>query len=427
MSFPKLSWVQQTNVYEVNTRQYTPEGTFRAFLPHIPRLKEMGVHTLWFMPVTPISQLKRKGRLGSYYACANYTSVSPEFGTMDDFVEIVQLAHSLDMKVIIDWVANHTGADHTWTETHPDFYLRNSAGEFFDKHGWDDVIDLDYGNWRMRDEMIKAMAFWVSEAGIDGFRCDMAMLVPVDFWQEARVSLDAEKKLFWLAECDQWNDPVYLEVFDAAYAWKWMHATQEYHQGGKPIQELKDVLQQYRSLHPGNAMRAWFTSNHDENSWNGTEYEKYGEMAIPLAVFSCTWDGLPLLYSGQEIPNRRRLEFFEKDSLDWSGGASLKYFYRPLLQLKNEHPALLASSSQVNTYFVATNHADKVIAYHRVNGEKGVLVILNFSPYPLDVQVYEAHLGDTRFSNLFTGETSKPVGQDTPILLPAWGYFVFVN
>ncbi len=427
MSFPKLSWVQQTNVYEVNTRQYTPEGTFRAFLPHIPRLKEMGVHTLWFMPVTPISHLKRKGKLGSYYACADYTSVSPEFGTMEDFVEIVDLAHSLDMKVIIDWVANHTGADHGWTVTNPDFYLRNDAGEFFDKHGWDDVIDLDYGNWRMREEMIRCMDFWVREAGIDGFRCDMAMLVPVDFWHEARLALDEGRKLFWLAECDQWNDPVYLEVFDAAYAWKWMHVTREYYQFGTSIQELKDTLQHYRALQPVNAIRALFTSNHDENSWNGTEYEKYGEMAIPLAVFSCTWEGMPLLYGGQEIPNNRRLEFFEKDNLDWSGGTSLHEFYRQLLRLRKGHPALLAGSGQVNTYFVATDHADKVIAYHRVNGENSVLIILNFSAYPLDVQVYADHLQGTHFSNLFTGIPELLDTGKQPLRLPAWGFVVYIR
>ena len=271
MSFPKLSWVHSTNIYEVNTRQYTVEGTFSAFKKHIPRLKDMGVHTLWFMPVTPISRARRKGSLGSYYACADYTSVSNEFGTMEDFKEIIQLAHQLDMKVIIDWVANHTGADHIWTETHPDFYVRNENGQFYDKHGWDDVIDLDYNNKQMRAAMISAMEYWVRETDIDGFRCDMAMLVPVDFWMEARTKLDGVKKLFWLAECDQWNEPQYLEAFDAAYAWKWMHATSDYYQNGKPLYTLTDVLHGYDRLGPHKAIRAWFTSNHDENSWNGTE------------------------------------------------------------------------------------------------------------------------------------------------------------
>jgi len=225
MAFPILSWVLSTNVYEVNTRQYTPEGNFTAFMPHMKRLKDMGVETLWFMPITPISRYKRKGTLGSYYACSDYTSINPEFGSHADFKGLIDYAHKLDMKVIIDWVANHTGADHNWTKSNPDFFIQNEQGEFYDKHGWDDVIDLDYNNRDMRLAMIQSMEYWIREFDIDGFRCDMAMLVPVDFWIEARTYLDRIKPLFWLAECDQWNDPVYMEAFDAAYTWKWMHAT----------------------------------------------------------------------------------------------------------------------------------------------------------------------------------------------------------
>ena len=426
MSFPKLSWVQSTNVYEVNTRQYTVEGTFNAFKEHIPRLKDMGVHTLWFMPVTPISHLKRKGSMGSYYACADYTSVSREFGTMEDFKAIVELAHALEMKVIIDWVANHTGADHTWTRTHPDYYIRNSEGQFYDKHGWDDVIDLDYTNPQMRAEMIRAMEFWIRETDIDGFRCDMAMLVPVDFWLEARLKLDSVKKLFWLAECDQWNDPQYLEAFDAAYAWKWMHATQEFYQYGKPMHTLIDVLNGYKGLHPQNAIRAWFTSNHDENSWNGTEYEKYGDMAIPLAVFSCTWEGLPLLYSGQEIPNRKRLAFFEKDFLNWGGGVSLQGFYKKLLELKQKHPALLAASEEITTRLLSTDHADKVIAFQRKRGEREVVVILNLSAYPLQVHMYDEYVRQSRYSSIY--HDHEFVCAEHPFIpMESWGFYVLIK
>ncbi len=426
MSFPKLSWVHQTNVYEVNLRQYTPEGSLIAFMRHMPRLKEMGVHTLWFMPVTPISLYKRKGSLGSYYACSDYTSFNPEFGSLHEFKALVQLAHEMDMKVIIDWVANHTGADHGWTRTHPEFYKLNEQGQFFDKNGWDDVYDLNYDHQPLRNAMIESMKFWIREADIDGFRCDMAMLTPVDFWNEARTSCDAVKKLFWLAECDQWNEAVYLDVFDAAYTWKWMHVTQEYYQRSFPIHTLVDTLYGYNGLKPKNAIRAWFTSNHDENSWNGTEYEKYGEMAKPLAVFSCTWNGIPLIYNGQELPNHKRLSFFEKDPIAWNNqSCELHDFYRKLLELHFHHPALTASSDQVHTFFIRTDHQDKVIAYMRKNGGSEVLVLLNLSPYPLTIHVYDIEVQGI-FRELFS-DAIIDIDHGRLIDLGSWGYAVGVK
>jgi len=423
MSYRRAAWVSHTNVYEVNTRQYTPEGTFRAFMAHLPRLKDMGVETLWFMPVTPISTYKRKGSLGSYYACSDYVTVNPEFGTLDDFKVLVDTAHGLGMKVIIDWVANHTGADHIWTVSHPEFYIRNDAGEFFDRHGWDDVIDLDHSNPDMRSHMIDCMRFWVRETGIDGFRCDMAMLVPVDFWAEARRALDADGPLFWLAECDQWEHPQYLEVFDAAYTWTWMHATEAYYRSGPSVDRMKDTLRGYESLQPAGAIRAWFTSNHDENSWNGTEYEKYGEMAIPLAVFSCTWEGIPLIYSGQEIPNTKRLAFFDKDRLEWPEKPALHSFFRTLLGLRSSHPAFRAGRGSRGTIWLETDHADKVLAFRRVHKAGELLVLVNFSPYPLDLHIASPSLPLDPYTNVFS-DTHLNINSEAAIPLPAWGYYV---
>jgi glycosidase len=342
---------------------------------------------------------------------------------MEDFRMLVKEVHGMDMKVIIDWVANHTGADHVWTQSHPGFYLKNEAGEFYDTHGWDDVIDLDYTSGAMRDAMIRSMEFWVRECDIDGFRCDMAMLVPVDFWAEARTALDRLKPLFWLAECDQWNEPQYLEVFDAAYAWRWMHASHDYYRYHLPLHTLMDTIYGYDGLKPKNAIRALFTSNHDENSWNGTEYEKYGDMAALLAVFSCTWNGLPLMYSGQEIPNHKRLAFFDKDALDWDAGASLHAFYRNLLGLRYTHPALRAACDEVQTRFIAADHPDKILLFERVSEGRSVVVMLNCSPYPLDVHIYDPGVLGTTYSSLFTGELVSP-GQDPSLHIPSWGYQV---
>ncbi|MCX8019323.1 MAG: alpha-amylase family glycosyl hydrolase [Chitinophagaceae bacterium] len=372
-------WVYSTNIYEVNVRQYTPEGTFQAFAAELPRLKEMGVETLWFMPITPIAQKKRKGVLGSYYACSDYTAVNPEFGTLDDFKALVRKAHDLKMKVILDWVANHTGWDHRWTVEHPDYYLKDSStNDFKIASGMDDIIELDYGNPQLRRAMIDAMAFWVRECDIDGFRCDLAFWVELDFWKQARAELDALKPLFWFGEYDEANHPEYNEVFDASYTWTWMHASKDFYQKKQTVDSLLPILQKYQEKQPG-VLKVWFTTNHDENSWNGTEYEKYGDMARALAVFTCTWNGIPLIYSGQELPNTKRLRFFEKDTIPWTGTYALHDFYKTLLQLRKNNPALSASEKDDAIMLLQTTEPSRILAYLRKKEQHEILVILHLS------------------------------------------------
>ncbi len=377
--FKPVDWAHNTNIYEVNVRQYTVEGTFDAFLREMPRLKEMGVHTLWFMPITPIAQKNKKGSLGSYYACSDYTSINPEFGTLDDFKNLVKKAHEMGMKVIIDWVANHTGWDHKWTKEHPDYYLKDSAtNDFKIASGMDDIIELDFKNPALRKAMKDAMKFWVEECDIDGFRADLAFWVELDFWKEARTEIDAVKPLFWLGEFDELDSPEYGEAFDASYTWTWMHRAKDFYQQKQPLDSLYTVLKRYDDL-GDSTMRAWFTTNHDENSWNGTEYEKYGDMAKALAVFSATWNGIPLLYSGQELPNLKRIKFFDKDTIAWTGTNTLHEFYKTLLNLHTNHPALRGGDTQVKTFRIKTSDAQHVFAFLRKNGVKEVLVILNMS------------------------------------------------
>jgi len=223
--FKTVDWAVNTNIYEVNIRQYTPEGTFNAFAKHLPRLKDMGVDILWLMPITPISVAERQGTLGSYYACSSYVQINPEFGNLADFKKLVDEAHILGIKLIIDWVANHTGYGHEWTINHADWYMKDAAGNFTEENGWKDVIDLNYDVAPMREAMIKAMQYWVTECDIDGFRCDMAHLVPLDFWMGARKQCDRLKPLFWLAECEEVK---YHDAFDVSYAWQWMHTTEKW-------------------------------------------------------------------------------------------------------------------------------------------------------------------------------------------------------
>ncbi len=426
MATTNTDWKHATNIYEVNVRQYTQEGTFNAFLKELPRLKDMGVQVLWFMPITPIAKEKMKGSLGSYYACSDYTSVNPEFGTLEDFKKLVDTAHHQGFKVIIDWVANHTGWDHVWTKSNPDYYLHDSAtGTFHAASGMDDIIELDFQNPELRKAMIDAMKFWVKECDIDGFRCDLASWVEVDFWQEARPQVDALKPLFWLGEFDELESPDYGKVFDASYSWKWMHKTKDFYQQHQPLHELFELLQQYSSI-GDSSMRAWFTTNHDENSWNGTEYEKYGDMAGALAVFSCTWNGVPLIYSGQELPLKdKRLKFFDKDPIPWTGKYELHDFYKTLLNLHATHPALRGGDPAVHTLKLATTANDKIFAYLRKNNADEVLVILNLSREAAAFDITDSALNGL-FVDVFS-QTANDLSSSKRFDMQPWEYLVYVK
>ena len=400
MDLPQ-EWKHTTNIYEVNIRQYTKEGTFRAFEKEMPRLKNMGVKTLWLMPITPIAQKNKKGSLGSPYAASDYTSINPEFGTLNDFKHLVNEAHRLGFKLIIDWVANHTGWDHVWTKTHPEFYKKEENGAFKIASGMDDIIELDFSNQDMRKAMIDAMKFWIEETNIDGFRCDLASWVTVDFWKEARPEIEKIKPLFFIGEFEELESPEYGEVFDASYSWKWMHKSADFYKNNEPISELVDLLRKYSQI-GDSSMRAWFTTNHDENSWNGTEFEKYGDITKPMAVFSATWNGIPLLYSGQELPNLKRLEFFEKDPIEWTNNYQMADFYKTLLNLKSSNPALRGGDSNVVTYLLNTSANDKIFAYIRKNKWDEVLVVLNFSKEDVEFTIDDDNISGV-FKNVFDG------------------------
>lgn len=418
INYPTASWANGSNIYEVNIRQYTVEGTFKAFAEHLPRLKNMGVEILWLMPITPVSVEKRQGSLGSYYACSSYVEINPEFGTLDDFKSLINQVHQLEMKIIIDWVANHTGWDHHWTTEHPEWYKKNEHGNFYDSNGWTDVIDLDYSNKHMRKEMIRAMVYWIKECNIDGFRCDMAHLVPLDFWQQARKQCEHIKKLYWLGECevDEYN-----KVFDATYGWEWMHTSEKFIKQTVGLGALISVLSKYGEI-PQGSKKLLFTTNHDENSWNGTEYEKYGHAAKAFAVFSACWLGIPLIYSGQELPNLKRLSFFDKDVIGWKdGNISLSSFYSTLLSLRKKNKAF---HPKAKLAYLNVGFEDKIIAYLLSNEQDQVIALFNFS-----------HTGRLKFSlsdervigeykNIFSG-IEHCFDTTIPFEMQPWEYIVY--
>lgn len=415
-SFEQVNWLKSAVVYEVNIRQYTKEGNFCAFQKHLPRLKDMGVDVIWLMPITPISEVGKKGSLGSYYACSSYQKINPAFGNEKDFASLVEATHALGMKIIIDWVANHTGRQHEWMQAHPDWFTRDAAGEFTERNGWEDVVDLNFSNTAMRSALIASMDYWVRQYDIDGFRCDMAHLVPLDFWVTARTQLQKVKKLYWLAETE---DLAYHSVFDTSYAWEWMHRTAKMNEGEGTLHEVYTVLHEY-AQYPAGATKLFFTSNHDENTWNGTEYEKYGVAAKAWAVFSFTWKGIPLIYSGQELPNYKRLAFFDKDIIEWDNTLPrLHAFYKTLAHARKNYAALTLGA----TFNLPSDGG--VMAFIRHDTSGLALVVLNVSK-----QVQKLHVNHSlligNFKNIFSGLVFTFAKEVDFELLPG-DYFVYVN
>lgn len=375
-------WVKSANIYEVNIRQYTPEGTFNAFRTHLPRLKNMGVSILWFMPIFPISETKRKGKLGSYYAVSDYRATNPDFGTIHDFKAIIEQAHLLGMKVILDWVPNHTGWDHPWIKTHPDYYTKNHQGEITDplneqgqSMGWEDVADLNYENQNMRKAMIADMKFWLEQYKIDGFRQDMALLVPLDFWKEAIVELKAvNPDVFMIAESEI-HDHLNQNCFHAIYGWSLHHILNDIAIGKKKASAIDDwYSNEFGKAKKGMYMQ--FTSNHDENSWSGSEIERMGEAHKAFAVLVHTIDGIPLTYSGQEEPMPKRLEFFEKDDIGFKN-YSYADFYTKLNSLKRDNPALWNGNDGGPVKRIMLD--DHVFAFVREKEDNKIIVIINLS------------------------------------------------
>jgi glycosidase len=416
-SHPK--WSYSTNIYEVNVRQYTPEGTFNAFSKHLPRLKDMGVQVLWFMPITPISENGRLGTLGSYYAAKDYEKINPEFGTKEDFKSLVKEAHEMGFKIILDFVADHTGNDHPWVAEHPEYFIQDENKEIVHPHGWSDVSQLNYEVPNVWKKMTDVLKYWITEYDVDGFRCDMAHLVPLDFWAHAKKKTAKLKDdLFWLGECEV---PEYHKVFDATYTWKWMHASEDFYHKKISLQSMLTILYRSNIEFPCDAQRVYFTSNHDENSWNGTTAEKYGNALKLFAVFSCTWNGIPLIYSGEELPNFKRLKFFEKDQIDWNPNVELHTFYKTLLTLKSNNKSLRAGDPDVINKLISHPDDPHIFAYLREYKSSQVFVILNCSDDNLNFIVKNVF---GVFRNVFGGEDVNFDTNNT-VYLNAWGYLVF--
>ena len=424
------AWAKNAVLYEVNVRQYTPEGTFKAFQRQLPRLRAMGVDALWFMPVQRIGKLNRKGSLGSYYSIADYRSVNPEFGTAADFKALVADAHQRGMKVILDWVPNHTAFDNVWATEHPDWYqhrangtISNAVDESGKETDWTDVAQLNYSNPALRAAMIGEMRWWLTEMKVDGFRCDFAAGVPLDFWVDARHKLAATKPdIFLLAEAE---NPGLGEAFDMTYGWELHHLLNDVAQGKKPTSDLDAYEQRQRRAYRDQDYHMFFTSNHDENSWNGTEFERMGANHLPSFVLAATMGGsFPEIYTGQEVSLNKRLRFFEKDTVDWKG-ATLESFYHAMIDLRHGERALWSGTDGAPQRSLITDGGPRVYAFTRMRGADGVLVAVNFGDAPATVS-YRGLNTTGAYSDWFSN-SAVTLAESGRLDIPAHGYRVLVH
>ena len=412
------SWTYNTVIYEVNTRQFSPEGTFKGVEAQLPRLKDLGVDILWFMPIYQIGEVERKGTLGSYYAISDYTKVNPEFGTMEDFEALLAKAHEMGFKVILDWVANQTAPDNVWMTTKPaDFYERDAEGNAIYEYDWTDTRSLNYENeavWWAQDE---CMRFWL-EKGVDGFRCDAAAEVPAKFWKGILPKMKADyPEMFLLAEAESTEliDP--KETFDASYAWKLHHLMNDIAQGKKTAADLKTYIAEDDAEFGKTNFRMMFTSNHDENSWSGSEFERMGDAANAMAVLCFTLPkGQPLVYTGQEVGVTRRIEFFEKDPVtDWSANEYTEFF-KSLIKFRHDNAKVLAPGEQGAPLVYLENDNPNVFAFSRGEGKNKIIVVVNLSSEPASANIPL----DGKYYSAFGGQEYSPKAESFE--LGAWQY-----
>lgn len=418
-------WSKNATIYQINTRQFTAAGTFRAAEKELPRIKALNVDIIWLMPVHPIGEKNRKGTLGSPYAVKDYLGVNPEFGTLEDLKHFVATAHGLGLHVILDWVANHTAWDNPMAAEHPEWYQKDWKGAFrptpwFD---WTDIINLDYSSPGLRKYMTDALKFWVREVGVDGYRCDVAGFVPVDFWNQARRELDAIKPVFMLAEWE--TRDLHAEAFDMTYAWSWYDALVNIAKGKADVGALAGYYSWNEGFYPRDIMRMNFTSNHDKNSWEGTGPEQMGDVLPAATVLSAVSEGMPLLYNGQEDGETKRLKFFEKDPIEWRGHPNAE-LYRKLFALKHANTALWNALWGARMVQVVNTAPAAVLSFVRQNDHDKVFAVLNFSKAAQTVKFEEAGLYSGAYTDYFSGEKIE-LNTATRLSLKPWEYRIYVK
>ena len=421
-------WAYDATIYELNTRQATEEGTFAAAEALLPEIKESGVDIIWIMPIQKIGVLERKGTLGSYYAIIDYCQFNPEFGTRADFEHFLAKAHELGLKVILDWVANHTAPDSEWTKN-DGWHYRDSLGNLMVQYDWTDISKLNYDNQDMRAAMKQAMHWWMDTIGIDGFRCDVAGEVPTDFWNDVMAEIRVKHPdMFTLAEDENEAQDLTESAFDMYYGWTLHHLMNGVAQGKNTVEDLWGYFAKVDTTIRKEAIRMNFTSNHDENSWNGTEFERMGDATDLFAAFTYVVPGMPMIYTGQMSGNHHRLEFFEKDVIDRVENAPQKALYKGLNDLRANNPALWSNEKGADMVRIAADN-DKIFACVRTkscpkHGDNTVIAIMNMSAEPQNVTLDLTNLEGEY--NCLCGKTMTMEANQTVELTP-WKYIILTK
>lgn len=386
MMYKNPEWSYSAVLYELNIRQFTPEGTFSAARERLPFLRSIGIDAIWLMPIYPIGIEGRKGKLGSYYSIRDYTGVNEEFGSAKELREFIGAAHALGMKVILDWVANHTARDARWiTERPANWYERDEAGVAKVPWDWTDTAKLNYANHDVWRGQIDAMRYWVEEFKVDGFRCDMAMLVPIEFWQEAAKELHRTKPdIFMLAEAEE--DNLFDRAFNASYQWNIHHIMCDIAKGARRVWDMRNAIHAERAKYPKGAMRMSFTSNHDENSWSGSEQSRFGKaLEVMTAMTFLMPSTMPLIYTGQEVGYDHSFEFFDRDPIPAEAYKENRTteLYRRLTALKHSEAALAAGERGGEMIEIENNAKDCMMTFVREVEGSRVVAIMNLSPYTI--------------------------------------------
>ena len=419
-------WSYDAVIYEMNIRQLTAEGTLRAAMKHLALLRETGVDAVWLMPIYPIGAEERKGSLGSYYSVRDYCAVNDEFGTMEDFDAFVSEAHRLGMRVLLDWVANHTSRDARWlTERPQDWYERDADGRAAVPCDWSDTAKLNYANHEVWRGQAEAMEFWLTQHAVDGFRCDMAMLVPIEFWQEVRARLQRVKSdVFLLAEAEE--DNIFDRAFDCCYAWRIHHTMCDVAQGKSRVWALRDAIYSDARRYPDWAMRMTFTSNHDENSWSGSEFARFGAAREPMSALTFLLPhSTPLIYTGQEFGYDHSFLFFDKDTMPEFAPNSHTEFYRTMCRMKHSYSVLRSADRGGAFIEIGNNAPDCLLTFVRESEEECVVAIMNLSPYRV-FRDFHTGIYAGEYTDILSGQTATLYEHEWGDVEP-WSYRILAR
>ena len=423
MMAPDTSWVARSALYEVFVRDFSPAGTLRGVREGLGRIQASGADVIWLMPVQPLGVLRRKGPLGSPYALRDYRAIDPAYGTPDDFRALVQAAHARGLKVILDWVPDHTSWDAAWITEHPDWYVRTARGDIsvpIDDKGkltdWTDVAQLDYHNAELRRTMIATMRWWLEEYQLDGFRVDVAGFIPADFWRETIAALRAAvpRPILMLAEFGAYD--WHRAGFDLTYSWDSYNRLKAVWGGAPATTFVQREVGDMDSM-PAGGMRMRFTTNHDETAWDNPPVLRFYGSAGARAAFvaAALLPGRPLLYNGQEVESPQSLGLFVRDPVVWSQphAAEARAFYRRVVQLARTDTAFTRGAFSA----IATGDTANVIAYRR--GDAVVLVNARHREVRLTVTGFDVNGARDLLSN-------RTLRGDT-LTLPAHGALVLTR